>query len=114
MSAGTDPGASPGPLWLVVAAVLAALAAFLGLEALARFVAAGVPLVSQTVLLKGVNDDPETLAALMRAFVEARLDEFAEARGLSRVDRDGLGHGAGRADALSGRCRCSHHRNCRT
>ncbi len=27
-----------------------------------------------------------------RAFVEARLDEFAEARGLSRVDRDGLGY----------------------
>jgi len=44
--------------------------------ALARFVAAGVPLVSQTVLLKGVNDDPETLAALMRAFVEARVKPY--------------------------------------
>ena len=37
---------------------------------------AGVPLVSQTVLLRGVNDDPETLAALMRAFVEARIKPY--------------------------------------
>jgi len=44
--------------------------------ALARFVEAGVPLVSQTVLLKGVNDDPDTLAALMRAFVEARVKPY--------------------------------------
>ena len=44
--------------------------------ALARFVAAGVPLVSQTVLLRGVNDDPEILAALMRAFVEARVKPY--------------------------------------
>ena len=44
--------------------------------ALARFVAAGVPLVSQTVLLRGVNDDPEILAALMRAFVEAQVKPY--------------------------------------
>lgn len=44
--------------------------------ALARLVDAGVPLVSQTVLLKGVNDDPATLAALMRAFVEARVKPY--------------------------------------
>ncbi len=44
--------------------------------ALEKFVAAGVPLVSQTVLLKGVNDDPDTLAALMRAFVEARVKPY--------------------------------------
>ena len=44
--------------------------------ALKRFVAAGVPLVSQTVLLRGVNDDPEILAALMRAFVEARVKPY--------------------------------------
>jgi lysine 2,3-aminomutase len=31
---------------------------------------AQISLVSQSVLLKGVNDDVETLAALMRAFVE--------------------------------------------
>ena len=44
--------------------------------ALARFADAGVPLLSQTVLLKGVNDDPETLAALMRAFVESRVKPY--------------------------------------
>ena len=44
--------------------------------ALARFADAGVPLISQTVLLKGVNDNPETLAALMRAFVEARVKPY--------------------------------------
>ena len=37
---------------------------------------AGIALVSQTVLLKGVNDDAETLAALMRAFVEARIKPY--------------------------------------
>ena len=35
-----------------------------------RLRAAGVTLISQSVLLKGVNDDVETLAALMRRFVE--------------------------------------------
>ena len=33
-------------------------------------------MLSQTVLLKGVNDDPEILAALMRAFVEARIKPY--------------------------------------
>jgi lysine 2,3-aminomutase len=36
----------------------------------------GAMLVSQTVLLEGVNDDVETLAALMRAFVEARVKPY--------------------------------------
>ena len=44
--------------------------------ACARIVDAGIPMVSQTVLLKGVNDDPETLAALMRAFVETRVKPY--------------------------------------
>ncbi len=44
--------------------------------ACARLVDAGVPLVSQTVLLKGINDDPETLGALMRAFVAARIKPY--------------------------------------
>jgi lysine 2,3-aminomutase len=44
--------------------------------ACARLVDAGIPMVSQTVLLKGVNDDAETLAALMRAFVEARVKPY--------------------------------------
>ncbi len=44
--------------------------------ACARLIDGGVAMVSQTVLLKGVNDDVETLAALMRAFVEARVKPY--------------------------------------
>ncbi|HWM61567.1 MAG TPA: lysine-2,3-aminomutase-like protein [Rhizomicrobium sp.] len=44
--------------------------------AIARLVDGGVPLVSQSVLLKGVNDNVETLAALMRAFVENRIKPY--------------------------------------
>lgn len=44
--------------------------------ACARLVDAGIPLVSQTVLLKGVNDDPDTLTALMRAFVACRIKPY--------------------------------------
>jgi lysine 2,3-aminomutase len=44
--------------------------------ACARIVDAGVPMLGQTVLLKGVNDDPETLAALMRAMVETRIKPY--------------------------------------
>lgn len=45
-------------------------------EKLAMFTEAGVPLVSQTVLLRGINDDPDTLAALMRALVEAGVKPY--------------------------------------
>jgi lysine 2,3-aminomutase len=44
--------------------------------ACARIVDAGLPMVSQSVLLKGVNDNVETLAALMRAFVETRIKPY--------------------------------------
>jgi lysine 2,3-aminomutase len=44
--------------------------------ACARIVDAGIPMLSQTVLLKGINDDAETLAALMRAFVAARVKPY--------------------------------------
>ena len=44
--------------------------------AIARLVDAGIPMVSQSVLLAGVNDDAETLAALMRAFVENRVKPY--------------------------------------
>lgn len=47
-----------------------------GAAAVARIVDAGVPVVSQTVLLKGVNDDPDTLEALMRTFVEHRVKPY--------------------------------------
>jgi lysine 2,3-aminomutase len=41
-----------------------------------RLAGEGAMLVSQSVLLKGVNDDPETLIDLMRAFVEARVKPY--------------------------------------
>jgi lysine 2,3-aminomutase len=44
--------------------------------ACARLADAGIPLVSQTVLLRGVNDDSATLEALMRAFVECRIKPY--------------------------------------
>jgi lysine 2,3-aminomutase len=44
--------------------------------ACARIVDAGIPMLSQTVLLRGVNDDIETLSALMRAFVECRIKPY--------------------------------------
>ncbi len=44
--------------------------------AISRLVDAGIPMISQTVLLKGVNDDVETLDALMRAFVVARVKPY--------------------------------------
>ena len=44
--------------------------------ACARLADAGVPLLGQTVLLKGVNDDAETLTALFRAMVETRIKPY--------------------------------------
>ena len=36
----------------------------------------GVPLLSQSVLLRGVNDDPAVLGALLRALVECRVKPY--------------------------------------
>jgi lysine 2,3-aminomutase len=44
--------------------------------ACARIIDAGIPMLSQTVLLKGVNDDIDTLEKLMRAFVETRIKPY--------------------------------------
>jgi lysine 2,3-aminomutase len=44
--------------------------------ACARLVDAGIPMVSQSVLLAGVNDAPADLEALMRAFVECRIKPY--------------------------------------
>jgi lysine 2,3-aminomutase len=44
--------------------------------ACARITDAGVPMLSQTVLLRGVNDCVQTLADLMRACVEARIKPY--------------------------------------
>ncbi len=45
-------------------------------EACARVIESGIAMVSQTVLLKGVNNDVATLEALMRAFVETRVKPY--------------------------------------
>ncbi|TFV69208.1 lysine-2,3-aminomutase-like protein [Bradyrhizobium frederickii] len=41
-----------------------------------RLVEAGIPLVSQSVLLRGVNDNIAALSDLMRAFVECRIKPY--------------------------------------
>jgi lysine 2,3-aminomutase len=44
--------------------------------AIARLVDAGIPMVSQSVLLRGINDNAEALEALLRAFVECRIKPY--------------------------------------
>ena len=73
----------------------------------ARLVDAGIPMLGQTVLLAGVNDDPETLGALMRAMVEARIKPYYLhhpdlAPGTSHF-RTGLAEGQALMRAIRGR-----------
>jgi len=75
--------------------------------ACARLIDAGIPMVSQTVLLKGVNDDVESLVELMRALVEARvkpyyLHQLDGAPGTSHF-RVSIGRGQALMRALRGR-----------
>src|SRR6202034_1457030 len=44
--------------------------------ACAGMIDAGIPMVSQSVLLRGVNDEAATLEALMRGFVECRIKPY--------------------------------------
>lgn len=44
--------------------------------AIARLVDGGIAMVSQSVLLRGVNDEADTLEALMRAFVARRIKPY--------------------------------------
>jgi lysine 2,3-aminomutase len=44
--------------------------------ACADMIDAGIPMVSQSVLLRGVNDNAAALEALMRAFVECRIKPY--------------------------------------
>src|SRR5512139_300261 len=44
--------------------------------ACARMADAGIPLLSQTVLLAGVNDSPDVMGELMRALVECRIKPY--------------------------------------
>jgi lysine 2,3-aminomutase len=75
--------------------------------ACARLADAGIPLVSQSVLLAGVNDDAATLEALMRAFVECRIKPYYLhhgdlAPGTAHL-RTTLEHGQDLMQALRGR-----------
>jgi lysine 2,3-aminomutase len=75
--------------------------------ACARIIDAGVPMLSQSVLLRGVNDDPETLETLLRALVETRIKPYYLhhgdlAPGTERL-RTGIGEGQALMRALRGR-----------
>jgi lysine 2,3-aminomutase len=41
-----------------------------------KFVDAGIPMLSQTVLLRGVNDNADTLDTLLRTLVELRIKPY--------------------------------------
>ncbi len=46
------------------------------IAALARLADAGIPLGNQSVLLRGINDDPQVMEALCRALVRARVRPY--------------------------------------
>ncbi len=62
--------------WLVVHANHPRELTPAALEALGRLVDGGIPVLSQSVLLRGVNDDPAVLGALLRGLVEARVKPY--------------------------------------
>jgi lysine 2,3-aminomutase len=47
-----------------------------GCRALGRLADAGLPLIGQSVLLRGINDEAETLIALFRTMVENRIKPY--------------------------------------
>jgi lysine 2,3-aminomutase len=76
-------------------------------EALSRLCQAGIPLLSQTVLLRGVNDDASVLEALFRGLVAMRVKPYylhhADlARGTGHF-RTGISAGQRLVRALRGR-----------
>ena len=76
-------------------------------SACARVIDAGIPMLSQSVLLRGVNDDPDTLGALMRALVECRIKPYYLhhpdlAPGTAHL-RPSIAHGRALLRALHGR-----------
>jgi lysine 2,3-aminomutase len=76
-------------------------------EAVGRLIDAGIPMVSQSVLLRGVNDNVTALEELMRAFVECRIKPYYLhhgdlAPGTAHL-RTTLAHGQALVAALRGR-----------
>ncbi|MDG1462041.1 MAG: lysine-2,3-aminomutase-like protein [Gammaproteobacteria bacterium] len=77
------------PLYMVIHTNHAQEFSSAALNACATLADAGLPLLSQTVLLKGINDKPETLGSLMRLLVENRIKPYY----LHHADRaKGTGH----------------------
>ncbi|MBW8811785.1 MAG: lysine-2,3-aminomutase-like protein [Caulobacterales bacterium] len=62
--------------WLALHANHADELAPAAVEACARIIDAGIPMVGQTVLLKGINDEAAVLEALFRRFVELRIKPY--------------------------------------
>lgn len=75
--------------------------------AIARLADAGIPLLSQTVLLAGVNADADSLDALFRALVEARVKPYYLHHGDlapgTAHHRTGIAEGRAIVGALRGR-----------
>lgn len=67
---------SETPLWMVVHANHAREFTPSANAALRRIAAAGVPLLGQSVLLRGVNDSPDALESLFRAMLRARVKPY--------------------------------------
>jgi lysine 2,3-aminomutase len=64
------------PLWMVVHANHAREFTPDARAALSRVLARGIPLLGQSVLLRGVNDSAEALEALFRAMLSARVKPY--------------------------------------
>jgi lysine 2,3-aminomutase len=64
------------PLWLVLHANHAREFSRDAVAALRRILAQGIPLLGQSVLLRGVNDTTEALEALLRAMLAARVKPY--------------------------------------
>jgi lysine 2,3-aminomutase len=75
--------------------------------ACARLVDAGIAMLSQSVLLRGVNDDPAILGELMRSLVECRIKPYYLHHGDLAPGtahwRTGIGEGQALMRALRGR-----------
>jgi len=75
--------------------------------ACARLIDAGIPMLSQTVLLRGINDDAQSLGELMRVLVECRVKPYYLHHGdLARGTghwRTGIEEGQALVRALRGR-----------
>jgi len=76
-------------------------------EAVALLVEAGIPVVNQTVLLKGVNDDPEILRELFTGLLRLRVKPYYLFHGDpvqgAMHFRTGIDKGLALLDALRGR-----------